>query len=704
MDNDKATAEATTNDGIPEPQGDLIIADGGVTKQSGSRHGLEEVMMPSETAKEGPRTMPMRDVAHPGGDEDGTPDMMEVAPPPAEPLKEPTHHGFYPNDNIITGADPKRRPLHDETEPTKPSPAEQDDDGAPCRSEDGNAQQAETVPSAESSKGPTQDGFLVNKELGESALQSHGESTAESMKPAPVAPPEDGDAKIEQADSTLEAGNAGIDVDISEAVKDDGEARVRETYCLDVTKAAPPTRAYNCGGNGMQQPPSNESDGIIVDNNVKGIGEAGENIVSNDRPISDNAKNVDETKSLSVTSKPADVQVDSSKYPPSCIVRLPEGFSSGDCLTIRWPTHDQSKSLTESNGGGKREAADEAANDKSPKRRRSDDVQPVNEDSLLVKITLPTKLKSKMKGSRRHIKVYAPWVTAKRAAANTLTTRQLRSIGIDGHEGCNANLRRSRRQQIRNHGEGNFSVGHSRIGERYQVADVSIPSSDTWKKGRLARKEKAAGGGGGMEKESKDAVVAKNDQIWDVTLAEEARTRGEPVDQYIESLHAFQKARGVMTLHQSSYKLALAKERFNNQTGADVPFPDKPEPPGEPCKKPHAMLEGMPLSQDEQDAFNEAIKQNRKQWPKIAKAVGTSLNRCLIHYYSTYKAGDGRGHYLQRKKQWEQSDECEVCNDGGDLLCCDGCINAYHVGCIKPPLKEIPVGQWFCGECEKKKA
>ena len=50
----------------------------------------------------------------------------------------------------------------------------------------------------------------------------------------------------------------------------------------------------------------------------------------------------------------------------------------------------------------------------------------------------------------------------------------------------------------------------------------------------------------------------------------------------------------------------------------------------------------------------------REQWSKIARAVGTSVNRCLVHYYSAYKAGGGREGYLRRKKQWEQSDECEV--------------------------------------------
>jgi hypothetical protein len=195
--------------------------------------------------------------------------------------------------------------------------------------------------------------------------------------------------------------------------------------------------------------------------------------------------------------------------------------------------------------------------------------------------------------------------------------------------------------------------------------------------------------------------LAKNDQMWKKTFAAEAHSRGEPMDKYIESLHTFQKARGVMTLHQSEYQVSLAESRFNNQTVADIPFPNKPEPAGQPCNKPNAFLEGQPLSLHEQAAFNVAIAEHRKDWPKIAKAVGTSVNRLLIHYYGSYKTGEEhRSHYLQLKRQFEQQEECEVCNDGGDLICCDGCIRAYHKGCLSPRMKEVPEGKWYCPVCD----
>ncbi|KAI3875495.1 hypothetical protein MKX03_031350 [Papaver bracteatum] len=48
---------------------------------------------------------------------------------------------------------------------------------------------------------------------------------------------------------------------------------------------------------------------------------------------------------------------------------------------------------------------------------------------------------------------------------------------------------------------------------------------------------------------------------------------------------------------------------------------------------------------------------------------------------------------------------CVSCKFGGTLLCCDaeGCKKSYHLKCLDPPLKSVPIGVWHCVCCVKKK-
>ena len=52
-------------------------------------------------------------------------------------------------------------------------------------------------------------------------------------------------------------------------------------------------------------------------------------------------------------------------------------------------------------------------------------------------------------------------------------------------------------------------------------------------------------------------------------------------------------------------------------------------------------------------------------------------------------------------KKWTaaHNDRCEVCDKGGDLLCCDFCNLVFHLHCLDPPLTEAPEGDWACPEC-----
>ncbi|XP_056401374.1 bromodomain adjacent to zinc finger domain protein 1A [Hyla sarda] len=60
---------------------------------------------------------------------------------------------------------------------------------------------------------------------------------------------------------------------------------------------------------------------------------------------------------------------------------------------------------------------------------------------------------------------------------------------------------------------------------------------------------------------------------------------------------------------------------------------------------------------------------------------------------------------LDRSILWSRSirnARCKVCRKKGDnesMILCDGCERGHHIYCVRPKLKFIPQGDWFCPEC-----
>ncbi|EPS71321.1 hypothetical protein M569_03436, partial [Genlisea aurea] len=46
----------------------------------------------------------------------------------------------------------------------------------------------------------------------------------------------------------------------------------------------------------------------------------------------------------------------------------------------------------------------------------------------------------------------------------------------------------------------------------------------------------------------------------------------------------------------------------------------------------------------------------------------------------------------------ENDDLCSICEDGGDLLCCENCPRSFHSECIG--MSTIPEGKWYCKYCQ----
>ena len=45
------------------------------------------------------------------------------------------------------------------------------------------------------------------------------------------------------------------------------------------------------------------------------------------------------------------------------------------------------------------------------------------------------------------------------------------------------------------------------------------------------------------------------------------------------------------------------------------------------------------------------------------------------------------------------NDDCDVCDEGGELLCCSTCTLVFHLECVRPTLEQLPEEEWSCPHC-----
>ena len=98
----------------------------------------------------------------------------------------------------------------------------------------------------------------------------------------------------------------------------------------------------------------------------------------------------------------------------------------------------------------------------------------------------------------------------------------------------------------------------------------------------------------------------------------------------------------------------------------------------------------------EEEGSSTATSTNRK------KRKMTSDNRVPTNKSKTNTLDDSDMVVTKSKKQRlasQDSEECYICYDGGELILCDYCPKAFHLECHIPRLYVVPDGKWRCCEC-----
>ena len=181
--------------------------------------------------------------------------------------------------------------------------------------------------------------------------------------------------------------------------------------------------------------------------------------------------------------------------------------------------------------------------------------------------------------------------------------------------------------------------------------------------------------------------VCRYDTLWDPKLADEAERRGEDIQGFLSGEHELVKKQCLMALlHMFGYSVSCATREY---------------------KRIEQFAGGISSKLNPWEAIKveKLLQQGKKDFQLLSKKTKRSPLDCMIHYYN-WKATNDR--YGKTKDEWRKyemeepkNDYCAVCDDGGNLIVCDGCDNSYHPECLSPPLTEIPDGKWFCPKCQR---
>ena len=90
---------------------------------------------------------------------------------------------------------------------------------------------------------------------------------------------------------------------------------------------------------------------------------------------------------------------------------------------------------------------------------------------------------------------------------------------------------------------------------------------------------------------------------------------------------------------------------------------------------------------------------------RMQKQASARSGRNVVVSYTEPDASAVDGSEEDEEDEDEEDAPCEICRSSANdkqMLLCDGCDKGYHTFCLKPKLKGIPDGDWFCPNCKEK--
>lgn len=110
----------------------------------------------------------------------------------------------------------------------------------------------------------------------------------------------------------------------------------------------------------------------------------------------------------------------------------------------------------------------------------------------------------------------------------------------------------------------------------------------------------------------------------------------------------------------------------------------------------------------------EKVTTPRTRAPRAVRSESKKVPKKRVYYKKVvYDGGDfqiGDDVYVKRRDDASSDaedveEECRICFKSGRAIMieCEDCLGGFHLKCLKPPLKEVPEGDWTCDFCEAKK-